>query len=157
MTEGSIPSILINLYIVGIQRSLVSARVLGTRGRRFESCNSDAKRNVYFLYVLLFRLNNLNKVVESQLQQLQNLVSVAISFKDFVKSCPKPLLRRIWLVSKFRDQDLLSKYLLILFKRKDCQRFLRYLWKITQVRLKGTVLKTVRSETARGFEPHIFL
>ena len=53
-------------------------------------------------------------------------MSVAISFKDFVKSCPKPLLRRIWLVSKFRDQDLLSNIPLILFKRKDCQRFLRY-------------------------------
>ena len=49
-----------------------------------------------------------------------------MSFKDFVKSCPKPLLRWIWLISEFRDQDLLSKCLLILFKRKDCQRFLRY-------------------------------
>lgn len=55
-----------------------------------------------------------------------NFRSVVISFKDFVKSCPKLLLRRIWLISEFRDQDLLSKYLLILFKRKDCKRFLRY-------------------------------
>ena len=49
-----------------------------------------------------------------------------MSFKDFVKSCPKPLLRRIWLISEFRDQGLLSKYLLILFKRNDFQRSLRY-------------------------------
>lgn len=55
-----------------------------------------------------------------------NFRSVVISFKDFVKSCPKLLLRRIWLISEFRDQDLLSKYLLILFKRKGCKRFLRY-------------------------------